>query len=248
MRFGEYLQLESASGAEYEHLAFIRYMLSEQECSHALHADIPRHHSRWAVSVARHVLRIGKCLDDLAQNAVFRDFGLELFRAAIRLRTSALSIASVTLSKRARSKLSASRKASLRAEFTACMAEQGQPATSETLSKSMDTNPVVLRRIMAGLRQTHQARIKFEPQRQRDCVRFRSHCFSHWRRVACVSEVAFGPIRPSPTCDASRISGPRLRQECPSLQANNQFLQRCIELSLLDKRAWPPLACRLSLR
>jgi DNA-binding IscR family transcriptional regulator len=32
------------------------------------------------------------------------------------------------------------------------MAEQGEPVTSETLSKSMDTNPVVIRRIMAGLR------------------------------------------------------------------------------------------------
>jgi DNA-binding IscR family transcriptional regulator len=32
------------------------------------------------------------------------------------------------------------------------MAERSEPATSETLAKSMDTNPVVIRRIMAGLR------------------------------------------------------------------------------------------------
>ena len=32
------------------------------------------------------------------------------------------------------------------------MAEQRDPATSETLAKAMDTNPVVIRRIMAGLR------------------------------------------------------------------------------------------------
>lgn len=32
------------------------------------------------------------------------------------------------------------------------MAEQSEPATSETLARSMDTNPVVIRRIMAGLR------------------------------------------------------------------------------------------------
>ena len=32
------------------------------------------------------------------------------------------------------------------------MAEQSKPATSETLAKAMDTNPVVIRRIMAGLR------------------------------------------------------------------------------------------------
>jgi DNA-binding IscR family transcriptional regulator len=33
------------------------------------------------------------------------------------------------------------------------MAEQGRPATSETLAKAMQTNPVVIRRIMAGLRE-----------------------------------------------------------------------------------------------
>lgn len=33
------------------------------------------------------------------------------------------------------------------------MAEQGGPATSETLAKAMCTNPVVIRRIMAGLRE-----------------------------------------------------------------------------------------------
>lgn len=33
------------------------------------------------------------------------------------------------------------------------MAEQAGPVTSEDLSKMMDTNPVVIRRIMAGLRQ-----------------------------------------------------------------------------------------------
>lgn len=32
------------------------------------------------------------------------------------------------------------------------MAEQGGPMTSEVLAKAMDTNPVVIRRIMAGLR------------------------------------------------------------------------------------------------
>ena len=32
------------------------------------------------------------------------------------------------------------------------MAERRGPATSETLAKAMDTNPVVIRRIMAGLR------------------------------------------------------------------------------------------------
>jgi DNA-binding IscR family transcriptional regulator len=32
------------------------------------------------------------------------------------------------------------------------MAERSGPATSETLAKAMDTNPVVIRRIMAGLR------------------------------------------------------------------------------------------------
>ena len=33
------------------------------------------------------------------------------------------------------------------------MAEQSSPATSETLAKAMGTNPVVIRRIMAGLRE-----------------------------------------------------------------------------------------------
>jgi Rrf2 family protein len=33
------------------------------------------------------------------------------------------------------------------------MAEQSGPATSETLAKAMSTNPVVIRRIMAGLRE-----------------------------------------------------------------------------------------------
>lgn len=32
------------------------------------------------------------------------------------------------------------------------MEQQTEPATSETLAKSMDTHPVVIRRIMAGLR------------------------------------------------------------------------------------------------
>ncbi len=32
------------------------------------------------------------------------------------------------------------------------MAERSEPVTSETLAKAMDTNPVVIRRIMAGLR------------------------------------------------------------------------------------------------
>lgn len=32
------------------------------------------------------------------------------------------------------------------------MAEHGEPMTSEVLAKAMDTNPVVLRRVMAGLR------------------------------------------------------------------------------------------------
>ena len=32
------------------------------------------------------------------------------------------------------------------------MAEQQGPVTSEVLAKAMDTNPVVIRRIMAGLR------------------------------------------------------------------------------------------------
>jgi Rrf2 family protein len=32
------------------------------------------------------------------------------------------------------------------------MAEQDEPVTSETLAKAMDTNPVVIRRVMAGLR------------------------------------------------------------------------------------------------
>jgi DNA-binding IscR family transcriptional regulator len=32
------------------------------------------------------------------------------------------------------------------------MAERGDPATSESLAKAMDTNPVVIRRILAGLR------------------------------------------------------------------------------------------------
>jgi DNA-binding IscR family transcriptional regulator len=33
------------------------------------------------------------------------------------------------------------------------MAEQSGPQTSETLARAMDTNPVVIRRIMAGLRE-----------------------------------------------------------------------------------------------
>ncbi|WP_157219877.1 Rrf2 family transcriptional regulator [Flavisphingomonas formosensis] len=33
------------------------------------------------------------------------------------------------------------------------MAEQGGPVTSEALARAMDTNPVVIRRIMAGLRE-----------------------------------------------------------------------------------------------
>lgn len=33
------------------------------------------------------------------------------------------------------------------------MAQQPGPFTSETLAKAMDTNPVVIRRIMAGLRE-----------------------------------------------------------------------------------------------
>ena len=33
------------------------------------------------------------------------------------------------------------------------MAEQGGPVTSEALAKAIDTNPVVIRRIMAGLRE-----------------------------------------------------------------------------------------------
>lgn len=33
------------------------------------------------------------------------------------------------------------------------MSERSEPATSETLAKAMDTNPVVIRRIMAGLRE-----------------------------------------------------------------------------------------------
>jgi len=33
------------------------------------------------------------------------------------------------------------------------MAEQDGPSTSETLAKAMDTNPVVIRRIMSGLRE-----------------------------------------------------------------------------------------------
>ena len=33
------------------------------------------------------------------------------------------------------------------------MAEQREPVTSETLAKAMDTNPVVIRRLMAGLRE-----------------------------------------------------------------------------------------------
>ncbi len=33
------------------------------------------------------------------------------------------------------------------------MAEQDAPATSERLAKAMDTNPVVIRRVMAGLRE-----------------------------------------------------------------------------------------------
>ena len=33
------------------------------------------------------------------------------------------------------------------------MAEQSSPATSETLAKAMGTNPVVIRRIMSGLRE-----------------------------------------------------------------------------------------------
>ena len=33
------------------------------------------------------------------------------------------------------------------------MAEQHGPLTSEVLAKAMDTNPVVIRRIMAGLRE-----------------------------------------------------------------------------------------------
>lgn len=32
------------------------------------------------------------------------------------------------------------------------MAEQGSPVTSEVLARAMDTNPVVIRRILAGLR------------------------------------------------------------------------------------------------
>jgi DNA-binding IscR family transcriptional regulator len=32
------------------------------------------------------------------------------------------------------------------------MSERNEPATSETLAKAMDTNPAVIRRIMAGLR------------------------------------------------------------------------------------------------
>jgi len=32
------------------------------------------------------------------------------------------------------------------------MADRGQPMTSDSLAKAMDTNPVVIRRIMAGLR------------------------------------------------------------------------------------------------
>ncbi|MGE4307005.1 MAG: Rrf2 family transcriptional regulator, partial [Novosphingobium sp.] len=33
------------------------------------------------------------------------------------------------------------------------MAEQSDPQTSETLARAMDTNPVVIRRVMAGLRE-----------------------------------------------------------------------------------------------
>jgi Rrf2 family protein len=38
------------------------------------------------------------------------------------------------------------------------MAERGGPMTSETLARAMDTNPVVIRRIMAGLRDQEYVR------------------------------------------------------------------------------------------
>ncbi len=38
------------------------------------------------------------------------------------------------------------------------MAEHGGPVTSEVLAKAMDTNPVVIRRIMAGLREAGYVR------------------------------------------------------------------------------------------
>lgn len=38
------------------------------------------------------------------------------------------------------------------------MAEQGGPVTSETLAKAMQTNPVVVRRVMAGLREQKYVR------------------------------------------------------------------------------------------
>lgn len=38
------------------------------------------------------------------------------------------------------------------------MAERSGPATSQTLAKAMDTNPVVIRRVMAGLRDRRYVR------------------------------------------------------------------------------------------
>ena len=117
------------------------------------------------------------------------------------------------------------------------MAEQGGPVTSEVLARAMSTNPVVIRRIMAGLR-------------ERGYVTSEKGHGGGWRLAADLTEVtlrdiytalgepallAIGNRNEAPGCLVEQAVNAALNHACR--EAEELLLARLGEVSLADLSA-----------
>lgn len=112
------------------------------------------------------------------------------------------------------------------------MAERRDPATSDTLAKSMDTNPVVVRRIMAGLR--NQGYVRSEKGHgggwTLSCDLSKVTLRDVYAALGSPALLAVGNRTESPGCLIEQAVNAALDQAC--LDAESLFLSRLGDVTL----------------
>lgn len=117
------------------------------------------------------------------------------------------------------------------------MADASGPTTSETLARAMDTHPVVVRRVMAGLREAGLVRSEkgHGGGWSLACDLARTSLLDVYRAVGAPTLVGLGFDEERPSCLVARAVSSAL--EGTAREAEQLLLRRFGEISLADLAA-----------